>query len=79
MPLVTRDPMTRDEVHRSRVYTPQGCVRCGSRLTTPSGQNTYLYQYIFVPRGDRGQAQSLPGLLCSHACHELEHAHVHQD
>lgn len=79
MPLVNRDPTTRDEVHRSRVYTPQGCASCDGRNRTPSGQHTFLYQYTFVPGGDRGRAQTLPGLLCSDACHQTYHAREMRD
>lgn len=73
MPLVARNPATRDEIHRSRVYTRVECIHCGGFNLTPSGKHSYLYRYTLVPDGDRGGAVSLPGLLCSDDCYRGYH------
>lgn len=63
----------RDDVHRRRLYTTRGCDVCGGALSTPSGENHYLYRYTLVPGGDRSLATVLPGLVCSDTCHRLHH------
>lgn len=71
MPLAYR--VGRDEVHRSRVYSPATCPVCGQVHQTPSGQHVYLYRYTYVPMGDRSLARTLPGLVCSDQCHVAHH------
>lgn len=71
MPLAYR--VGRDEAHRSRVYVTTPCPVCGDLLRTPSGSNTYLYRYTYVPRGDRSLARTLSGLVCSDPCHREFH------
>jgi hypothetical protein len=75
MALVNRDPFSRSELHKERVYNPpgkDGCDWCGTMPKTPKSNRPFLFR--FWQESDGGRRSTIPGLFCSTACRAYFHA-----
>lgn len=73
MTYISRDPFTRQELHREVVpVVSQACDWCGNVRHRKKGDVYYLYQYRTEP--DAGRPATHRGLFCSKPCHDAYHA-----
>lgn len=71
--LVKRDPFSRQEVTKERVYdTHDTCSWCGQQNLTPKTKRPYLFRFWRVE--DSGRRERINGLFCSNDCRAIFHS-----
>ena len=77
MALISRDPFTRQELHRRVVQInagpqPRGCFWCGNLRMSKTGKAS-LYEYRTEPDRITPRPAVHSGMFCSKSCHDNYH------